>query len=259
MKRDLFIPNEIKDIVTSLKSIFNINSIAEVDGVSTINTQTLTIFNNLSDAMLLVEGMIIEMDDINYVVSNIVNTTTLKTFDVTATGLTASTWNVAANFQTGSRYEINQILKQDATSLDRFPLIWVLPATDEDNDHPVLDFTATVNIVFAHKANKTDRTEKRITNNFEPVIQPLMNLFNKWLTSSDFNYMLEFSGYGKPVNYSKSNFPFYGTSDQSKSVLNTTTDAIEVNYDLSFKNQYIEPVSPDGLELLSGGHLLLLG
>ena len=146
---------------------------------------------------------------------------------------------VAANFQTGSRIEVNQILDQYASNLDRFPLIWVLPPTDEDYNHKDIEFSATVNIVFAHKANKTDRTEKRITNNFKPIIQPLMSLFNLWSQSSDFNYMLEFYGHQKPIEYTKSNFAFYGTSDKEEQVLSSVAvDAIEVNYQLKFKKQY---------------------
>lgn len=244
MKREIYIPTEIKSIVDVLTSSVLINSISETNGVSTIDTQTLTIFNNLGSAMLLIDGMIVTINDINYQVSNIVNTTNLRTFDITATNLTASYWSVAANFQTGSRNEINQILQQDASNLDRFPLIWLLPSTDLDYNHNALDFTATVNLVFAYKSNKTDRTEKRYTNTIEPIIQPLMTLFNLWAQSSDFNYMLEFDGFGKPIEYSKSLFPFYGTSDKTKEVFNTTTDAIEVNYELKFKKQYGEPVIP---------------
>jgi len=50
--------------------------------------------------------------------------------------------------------------------------------------------------------------------------------------------MFEFEGYGKAINIQSNNFYFYGTSDQSKSVLNTTTDAIEVSTDLKFKKQF---------------------
>lgn len=260
MKRQLFIPIEIKAIVTAMKVPFIINSIDEVDGVSTINVQTVIIFNNLDKVMALQEGMIVTIDDINYPVSNIINLPGGKSFDIEATGLSAVEWNVAANFQTGSRYEVNQILDQNMSDLTRFPLIWLLPTTDKDKNQQVLDFIAKVNIVFAHKANDTDRTEKRIENNFDPIIQPLMALFNLWLQSSDFNYMLEFFGYDNPIEYEQSNFAFYGTDDQTKQVITSTaTDAIEVNYQLNFKKQFEEPVVASEFELIEGGSLLLLG
>ena len=245
MQRDIFIPNEINAIVAALKQEYVIISISEVDGISTINTQTVTIFDNLGIAMILLEGMIVTLDAINYVVSNVVNLPGGRSFDITATGLTATAWNVAANFQTGSRFEINQILDQAMSDLNRFPLIWLVPTVNKNKNHNVLDFTASVDIVFAHKANDTDRTEKRIENNFAPILQPLMDLFNKWLQSSDFNYMLEFYGFGKPIEYEQSNFPFYGTSDKTKQVITSvSTDAIEVNYVLNFKKQYGDPVIP---------------
>lgn len=260
MKKDIQIYSELNDIVTALTGAIGIVSISDVDGVSTITTDSVTIFDNLGETVVLTSGMIVTLDSINYPVSNIVNKPGTKSFDITATGLTATEWNVSANFQTAGRREINQILNQDSGDLDRFPLIWLLPPTNQDNDQNALDFTVTITLVFAHKANKTDRTVKRLEENFDPVIQPLLTLFNKWMTSSDFNYMLEFLGKGKPINYEKTNFAFYGNSDKTKSVLETTTDAIEVSMDLSFKKQYL-PVgggTRSQFKLLTGGCLLLL-
>ena len=239
MKKDIFISKEIQDIITALTVAFSITSIDVVDDVSTINTDSVTIFDDMSIVMVLQEGMIVTLDDINYAVSNVVNLPGGKSFDVTGTGLPETNWNVAANFQTGSRIEVNNIISSNSGSLNRFPLIWLLPTTNEDHDQEMLDFTATVNIVFVYKSNMTDRTVKRIKNNFEPIIQPLMTLFNKWVQSSDFCHVFEFFGHGKPINFKKSNFPFYGTSDHKKEVITSvSTDAIEVNYELDFKRQY---------------------
>lgn len=258
MKKELQIYSELNDIITSLTGAIAINSISEVDGVSTINTDSVVIFDNLSDIIVLTSGMIVTLDNINYSVSNVVNNPVQKSFDITATDLTATEWNVAANFQTGSRKEINQILQQDAVNLDRFPLIWLLPPSNLDFDHNLLDFTADITLVFAHKANATDRTVKRLTNTFDPVIQPLLKVFNKWLTSSDFNYMLEFFGKDKPIDYEQTNFAFYG-ADGKGVFTSVSTDAIEVSMTLSFKRQYIDPsAGTSQFKLLTGGCLLLL-
>ena len=260
MKKELQIYNELNDVITSLTGAISINSIDEVNGISTINTNSVTIFDNLSETIVLTSGMIVTLDNINYEVSNIVNNPIQKSFDITASGLTSTEWNVAANFQTGRRKEINQILQQDATNLDRFPLIWLLPPTNLDFDHNLLDFTVTITLVFAHKSNNTDRTVKRITNNFDPVIQPLMTLLNKWFTSSDYNYMFEFFGKDKPINYEQTDFAFYGANDKSV-FTSISTDAIEASMTLNFKRQYIDPNegTQTQFKLLTGGKLLLIG
>ena len=237
MKKELNIYDELNDIATALKQTFAITNISESGGVSTITTESIRIFDNLSITQDLTDGMIVTMDDINYQVSNVTNTPQSKTFDVTGTGLTASEWNVAFNFQTGTRREINQILEQESGSLDRFPLVWLLPPTDLDNNNQVYDFTVTVVLSFAYKSEKTYRTTKSIEENFTPILKPLISLYKKWLQSSDFAYMLEFFGYEKPVNYSSSDFAFYGTNNQE--VLNVTSAAIEASFELTFKKQFI--------------------
>lgn len=238
MKKSLQITNELNDIITQMKVPFSISSIDEVDGVSTINTNSVTIFDNLGKVMILQEGMIITINDINYPVSNIVNLPGGKSFDIVAEGLTSTEWNVAANYKPGTRREINKILSQNASNLDRFPLIWLITPTDKpDKFQEYLDFTIDLVLVFAHKANKTDRTQKRIDENFSPVIQPLLDLFNLWLQSSNFCYMLEFFGHGKPIDYDPKNFAYYGNNEKGV-FTSVSSDAIEVDYSLNFKKQY---------------------
>ena len=239
MKKQLFIPNEISDIIDSLKVEFDINSISEAGTTSTLTVNTLRVFDNLSNVIYLSDGMIITINDKNYAVSNVDHGIT-DTFDIEETDLVATKWNVAANFQTGSRIEINQILKQATNTTEnliRFPLIWLISPEDKDFSGEVIDFSSSINMAFAYLANKTDRTQKRLDNTFDLIIQPLLNLFLAWVKSSDYNYMFEFHG-DKEIDYSAMNFPFYGTSDKTKEVLNTTSDAIEVNLELEFKKQY---------------------
>lgn len=238
MKKDIFIPQEINDVIVAMKSPINIISVVENSGVSTITTDTIRLFDDLSITFDLKEGIIVTIDEVNYPVSNVIHTPQADSFDVIGVNIPESEWSIAAKFETASRIEINQILNQESGQLNRFPLIWLLPVGDLDKGNVTIDFEANIIMVFAHKANKTDRTYKRFNNNFEIVIQPLLTLFNLWLQSSDFNYMFEFNGRGKPIDRNVVNFPFYGTSDKTKEVLNTTTDAIEVSYNLKFKNQY---------------------
>lgn len=259
MKKDIQIYSELNDIITSLTGAIGIISIDEVGEVSTIITDSVTIFDNLGETIVLTSGMIVTLDGINYPVSNIVNKPGTKSFDITATGLTSTEWNVAANFKTAAKKEVNQILQKDSSNLDRFPLIWLLPPKDQDNIQNVLDFTVTITLVFAHKSNATDRSAKRIEENISPVIQPLVTLFNKWLTSSDFNYMLEFFGKGKPVNYKDTKWTPASENDKQL-IASVSTDAIFVTMDLNFKKQQlqIDGGTRSQFKLLTGGFLLLL-
>lgn len=248
MKLSLQIPDEINDIITALTESFSITSIVESSGVSTITTETLTIFDNLSETMLLKSGMVVTIGDVNYQVSNIVNSL-VNTFDVTATNLTDTEWNVAASFKFGSQNEIDKALNQENNNdskLKRFPLIWLFTPIERDFNNQVIDFESDLVFSFAFQSNKTDRFQKRLDGNIKTILEPLLKLFLLHVQSSDFNYMFEFEGYQKALDIQTNNFYFYGTSDQSKSVLNTTTDAIEVQTSLKFKKQfeYITPLVP---------------
>ena len=177
--------------------------------------------------------------------SNVSHTPSADTFDVFATGLSESEWNVAINFQSGTRSEIIDILLKQQTTDDkfkRFPLIWYIYNDDRDSEIPVIDFEATINLAFAYKQNiisGNDKTESIIENNISPIIQPLITLFKLWIQSTTFNYMFDFGGRGKPLNQNTRNFPIYGTTDGKKNVLETASSAIEFEISLRFKKQFI--------------------
>ena len=261
IKKDIQISTELGDIITSLTSVISITSISESSGVSTINTTSVIIFDNLSIKMQLQDNMIVTLGNINYQVSNVINTPTTKSFDITGTGLTATEWNVAANYHAGKLTEINEILIQERTDDNKFkrwPLIWYIYSDNRDYDNQVIDFESTVNIVFAYKSNITDKTITRIDNNINPILNPLLSLFLLWVQSSDFNYMIELGGRDKPFQSKTQNWPFYG-SQSKKNVLETSTDAIELEIDLKFKKQYIDSVgTPAQFKLIEGGFFLLL-
>jgi len=163
-KKSIQIPDELNDIITALKNPFNITSIVENGNISTILTDSVTIFDNLSETMILQSGMVVTIDSINYQVSNITNTPLVKGFDITATGLTATEWNVAASFKFGSRNEINQGLQTESNNenkLKRFPLIWLFTPIEKDFFNEAIDFESSLVLSFAFKANKTDRFQKR--------------------------------------------------------------------------------------------------
>jgi hypothetical protein len=246
MKKDIQISDELKDVFDKLKTPINIVSITPVDGVSTVIVDTIRVFDNLSTVYDLKDGMIVTIGTKNYQVSNVTHTVLVDSFTVAAINVSGSTYNVAANFQSGSRAEINQILIEERTDDNKFkrwPLVWYIYNDDRDEDNQAIDFESTINLAFAYKiddklnTNKLN-TDKAIENSIAPIIQPLLTLFKLWIQSSDFIYMLEFNGHGRALNASSKNFPFYGITDSKKNVLESASNAIEYEITLKFKKQY---------------------
>lgn len=246
LKKDIQISEELETVFNSLKTAINIISITPSGGITTIVVDTIRIFDNLREIYDLKDGMIVTIGTKNYQVSNVTHTVLEDSFTVNAINVSGSTYNVAANFQSGSRAEINQILLQQQSDDNRFkrwPLVWYIYNDDRDEDNQVIDFETTINLVFAHKiddklnSNKLN-TARAIEDSISPVIQPLLTLFKLWIQSSDFNYMFEFNGYEKALNGRSKNFPFYGTTEDLKNVLETPTNAIEYQLKLKFKKQY---------------------
>jgi len=240
-KKELQISTELEKIFDAMT--FDIPCvITELNGISTITMQSndTIIFDDLGNSMRLQNGMSVSIGLKNYEVSNVIHTPIEDTFTVEGINITSETsWKVACNFQVGTRKEVNQILAQeqnDDNKFKRFPLVWWIYSDEKDSNHRVLDFKSTLNFAFAYKSNSTDRTKKRIENNFTKIIQPLLKLFKLWLQSSDFNYMLDFYGYEKPIDCKEINWPYYG--EDNGGVLETTSDAIEVEFNLDFKRQY---------------------
>jgi len=245
MKKDIQISEELETVFNSLKTAINIISITPSGGISTIVVDTIRVFDNLCEVYDLKDGMFVTIGTKNYQVSNVTHTTLVDSFTVEAINVSGSTYNIAANFQSGSRSEINQILLQQQTDDNKFkrwPLVWYIYNDDRDEDNQVIDFESTVNLVFAHKiddklnSNKLN-TDRAIEDSIAPIIQPLLTLFKMWIQSSDFNYMFEFHGYEKALNASSKNFPFYGTTEDLKNVLESPTNAIEYEITLQFKKQ----------------------
>jgi len=246
MKRDIQISEALNDVFDTLKTSINITSITPLNGVSTIVTPTIVIFNNLSVTMNLKDGMVVTIGNNNYQVDNVIHTVTEDSFTVNAINVSGSTWNVAANFKAGGRTEINQILLQERTDDNRFkrwPLVWYIYSDDRDENNQTIDFESTINLAFAYKMDSKLNTnmlntDKAIETSISPIIQPLLTLFKLWIQSSDFNYMFEFNGYGKALDASQKNFPFYGITENQKNVLETESNAIEYEIKLKFKKQY---------------------
>jgi hypothetical protein len=236
-KLDIFEPVEIKKVIDFLKTEKNITNISESSGVSTITTDSLVLLADVIP-IYLKSGQIVTINDVNYTVSNVNHTN--KTFQITASGLIATKWNLAINFQFGSRVEINEILaiQQNAPEMksQRFPLIWLF--INEGRNHTILDsdFETSLKLAFVGLSKPEYKAQKRLDSTIIPVIQPLVSLFLATIQSPYFATVFSFE-YGE-LKYTDYIRYFYGASDKSEMVLSAPTDAIELELDLTFQNQY---------------------
>jgi hypothetical protein len=260
-KKTIYEPDEVKAVFTFLKAEKNIIDITESGSISTIYTDSLVLLQ-IQYPVYLQTGQIVTINNINYQISNV--NLTNKTFDIDFTTdsnigkpqssfyhmssdtipvkiLDATKWNLAIDFKFGSRMEINEILdievSDPAKKLQRFPLIWLFINENRDHDNLEYSFKTGLKMSFVHLSKQEYRAEYRKENIFKPIIVPLVELFMEAIQSSHFSRVFAF-GYND-LNYNEYFRYFYGSAtDKNKMVLNAPTDAIEIDFDVTFANQY---------------------
>jgi len=235
-KKSIYEYDEIKAVVDFMRLARPISSISEAAGVSTIQTTTLKLLDE-NHNISLQTGQIVNINNVNYAVID----TGENSFDIVASNLVATEWNLAVNFLMGSRIEINQVLNNLAndpsSNLIRFPLIWLFINNDRNhNPNDLVAFQTTLQFAFVHLTEKTYRANERLTYVFKTVLEPLFRLFTMTINSTYFQDKFYFED-NRPEFETFYRY-FYGSSDQNLQVLDAPTDAIEVNFELSFINQY---------------------
>lgn len=248
-KLDIFEPDEIKAVFDFLKTEKTITNITEAGNYSTIYSNSLCLLND-NDPIFIKSGQIVTLNKKNYPVVSV--NLIQKSFVIEATGLyhTSGTppvkvldvtkWNLAINFKFGSRIEINQILNSECKdpdkSLIRFPLVWLFINEGRDHDNLDYDFMTNLKMSFVHKSEPQYTAEQRKELVIKSVIQPLVTLFLATIKSAYFTSVFNWE-YTK-LKYKDYFRYFYGSSDKNQMVLDAPTDAIEIDLDVIFQNQY---------------------
>lgn len=249
-KVDIYEPDEIKAVFDFLKTAKTISDITESSGVSTIYTNSLVLLA-LSYNIYLTDGMYVTINNVNYQVDNV--NLSAKTFTIVATGLfhmstdlipvkilDATSWKLGIDFKFGSRKEINQLLANEISDEtkknQRFPLAWLFINESRNHDSLDYDFKTSIKLAFVHLSNMVDTAENRKEKVFKPVLTPLKTLFLEAIQSSYFTRVFNWE-YTK-LNYSEYYRYFYGSSDKNQMVFDAPTDAIEIDLDVIFENQY---------------------
>lgn len=246
---DIYPEKEIEKIITFLTSERDIISVSETNGVSTVTVQsTLLLYD--TDYTYLAEGHYVQINNINYKVLSVVDNIS---FDITATGLESETkWSLALGYRYGSGIEINELLnlaiQNPDEQLSRFPLLWFIidaENSEENNVEYQIDFAMNCKFSMINLTEIEYKASQRLDNNFIPTLQPYVTLFLKALHSSYFSNIFLFEQ-PEIIDYRKYYRYFYGSADKSQMVLDSPTDAIEFDINLSFKKQYCNEDNPQG-------------
>jgi len=215
----------IKDLMTFGSTISNVSELAGVSTITTDNIYTLQ------------DEMLIEIGNTVYAVSNITRTGVAEwTFDVTG-AITDATWQLALYYEFGRALEVGNILKdkkEDPTNKNkRFPLMWLLTGIEKAEGSGYVDYEASIVIAFIYLSEKNLRAQKRLDDKFEPILDPLVELFETTIKTSPGSryFVLE---YGEVLDISKTDKFKYGSVGGDKHVFDDISDAIELNMTLKF-------------------------
>jgi hypothetical protein len=207
----------------------NITSISVTDGISTITTDNIG---------TLKSGMLIEIGTRVYSVSNIIRTGVSEwNFDVTGT-IIDSTWKLALYYEYGRALEINAIQKdkkEDPINKNkRFPLMWLLTDIEKnENFAGYTDFEAPILIAFIYLSEENLRTSKRIDTKFEPILDPLVELFKNTITTTPGSRYFNIP-FGETLDILQTDKFKYGSVNGDRHIFDDISDAIELNMNLKF-------------------------
>jgi len=216
----------IRDLMVFGSSISDVN---ELLGVSTITTDNIYTLEN---------GMLVEIGTLVYPVSSITRTGVAEwTFDVTGVNIVEVTWQLALYYEFGRALEVGNTLvekKDDPINKNkRFPLMWLLTDIEKKEIELPGDYEASIVIAFIYLSEANLRASKRIDTNFEPILDPLVELFENTIkNTTGSRYFLK--PYGEMLEISKTDKFKYGSIDGNRHIFNDISDAIELNMSLKF-------------------------
>lgn len=199
----------------------------EVAGVTTLTTGNVYSLQN---------DMLVEVSGRVYQISNLTRTGVNEwTFDINASGLTVTRWDLALYYDYGRVLEINQTLKEkkeDPTNKNtRFPLMWLLTDIPKNRNFEI-GYEASVIIAFIYLSEQNLKAKQRIVQKMEPVLDPLVSLFKKTITKSPGSKYFIYQE--KNINIEETDKFKYGSVEGDKHLFDDITDAIQLEMTLRF-------------------------
>lgn len=219
-------PEDIFKSIADLMRFGNSMTVA-VDG----NTSTIT----TPQIYTLTEGMLVEIGSKVYAISNIAtNGINDYSFDVQGVGITAETWQLALYYEFGHSVEIGNTLKdkkEDPINKNkRFPLMWL--SINIEKSKTELGFSAPITIAFIYLSEKNLKAGKRIDTKFEPILDPLVDLFEIVMNNSPGSRFF-YKEFGETLEITKTDKFNYG-SVEGKNVFADIADATQLDMNLNF-------------------------
>lgn len=206
-----------------------VSAITELGGVSTLTTDNIYTLQN---------DMLVEVGGRVYAVSNITRTGVNEwTFDITATGLTATEWSLALYYEYGKALEINATLKDQkddpVNKNKRFPLMWLLTTDIGKNKDFEIGYEADITIAFVYLSEQNIKAKKRIERKMIPVLDPLVALFEETITVSPGSRYFVYP-FGVNLDITETDKFKYGSVANNTHVFDDITDAIQLDLTLRF-------------------------
>jgi hypothetical protein len=218
----------LEDIYNLMRFGSIISNISEAAGISTITTDNIFTLKN---------DMLVEVGNRVYPVSSITRTGVSEwTFEITATGLTATGWKLGLYYEYGRALEINATLKDQKddpiNKNKRFPLMWLLTDIEKDENFEI-GYEAPITIAFIYLSEQNIKAEKRIETKMLPILDPLVELFKDTITTSpgSRNFIYPF---GTQLDLSETDKFKYGSVANNTHVFDDITDAIQLDMTLRF-------------------------
>ena len=214
----------VESAVTNMKSSGSITSVSNVDTLYTINTPDV---GNIQVGFKVKIGS-------NYLR---VSAKTFNTFQVTSTVDLSSelTWEMYIDFLFGSKKEIATKIKNvpNTKTDQKFDVIWLLNVITGSTSEELIDRIDNVTIAIVTDTLREYTSEQRLANIFKVRLNPLYDLFVSEL--SKLNTLVINRGENLDIN--KQEIYLYNSGEGSN-VLNESTDAIELETDLSIKKVF---------------------
>jgi hypothetical protein len=232
----IVVRDEIEQIIDTIRSSGTVDLFVDNTGSYTITT-TDTV--NLSAGLKVV----LQYADSSLNRDVILTDVTATTFTFEGTNITQPlTWEMALYFEVGHRVELNKKYVNKAKSINKmvreYPLVWLY--TDfEQNPSDIEDvaFTTTLQGAICDFTQKELYEEQRIEQKFKPVLYPILELIDIAFNGIYKQKFITPYGVDKDIRFITTDRPFFGSFDQSQSVLPQETDAIEWQVELNWANE----------------------
>ncbi len=233
----ILVRDKIEEIVMAIQSSGTVDSYVDNTGSYTITTNGTDTMGGLGIGTKVV--LIYSNTTLNRDV--VITSLTSTTFTFSGIGISEpDSWEMAIYFDVGHRIELNKKYsnKGKATNsmVQRYPLFWLYTDFEmEEGNGEYIAFETTLQAAIVDFSNAISYEEDRVTDVFIPVLYPYMEMIETAFNTAPYKRnFVTIMGEESRIRFKSVDRPFFGSADQSKSVLPQYTDAIELEIKLKW-------------------------